>query len=133
MPQSARTAQAAPTLLTAAQRDLVAFVAWMPARQFNADVVVATVQAWEWILSDLPHLRVPLMSEIVAAWNWTVHQHYGLFSGRNRSINKASTVSNTADTAAMHSILFRPWEAAATMYVELCGCGCGRVLPVLSF
>lgn len=113
---AARTAQVTSALLTAAQRDLVAFVAWMPARQFNADVMVASVQAWEWIMSDLPQLRVPLMSEIVAAWNWTVRQHYGLFSGRSRLVNKVSTAVPN-DSAAMRSILFRPWEAAAAMYV----------------
>ena len=66
-------------------RRLLPFLAWLPIRIFSTTVMSAALEVWQWVMASCSNLRVLLLSNIVAAWRWSIDMHYGLFSGGTQS------------------------------------------------
>jgi hypothetical protein len=49
-------------------------------RAFSPRSVAAGVDVWTWLLSERPSVEMALLTEIVAAWTWTIKKRKGLFS-----------------------------------------------------
>lgn len=93
--------------------DLLHFFAWMPAHCFTAHAMSSAVACWEWVLMAVPSERVRLLSEIAAAWAWSVEHGFGMFSGTavyNRDGTKKVDPANLEESNDK-TALFNPPQA----------------------
>lgn len=92
---------------TAGVRELVRYLAWVPALVFTPNTLHSAVFAWNWVLSAVPTYRLMLLSEIGASFCWTVQQRYGLFAGDAVSVSVSRGNSRPFDAPHAPSALRR--------------------------
>ena len=59
---------------------LLVMLCWAPARVLTQPALRAGTCTWNWVLSTDPSLTVRLMTELAAAFTWTMESHMGLFA-----------------------------------------------------
>ena len=93
------------------------YVAWVPALAFTSNLATAGIFCWGWIMSAVPHRRLQLLSEVCAAWIWTVRQGYGLFSGGSQRMVRSER-GRGMEPASKRKMFDPP---ASPSSVQVCG------------